>query len=383
MNDWNRRVKNRQPQSFSHQILKVFTTENQHQCGEWKRWMREWTSLKRSLHRIVILWNFINVAQYFRDLKLYNIQHLLSLDHQFGGNYFWSIVPQLHQVFKKKCFSSKKYIRVCLCSSSRGGSVRLRTFGIRRWCTVNICQPCPYHPRLPLPSHHASVVVSLGLSLLLLLLLPLLGRSHHAVLPKASTVPSDGPACDKHVWWVCVTCHVCIWDFGVCVCVCICAWHKCGGLPCYQIDMSVCEALLFSDVPHTGSWSLCVCDCVCLCVCLCLCVRACLPACLPSSALLETDGPWHLPFGRFSLWKMSSSSDPTCMCVCVCVCVCVWKRGREGASLNLFPWGQALQLTEQWSQAVWAAGTEELVCLCVCVCVIKNVFWAGNGWHHS
>lgn len=26
-----------------------------------------------------------------------------------------------------------------------------------------------------------------------------------------------------------------------------------AGLSCYQIDMSVCEALLFSDVPHTGS----------------------------------------------------------------------------------------------------------------------------------
>lgn len=48
-----------------------------------------------------------------------------------------------------------------------------------------------------------------------------------------------------------------------------------AGLSCYQIDMSVCEALLFSDVPHTGSWSLCVCA----------------SACLPSSASLETDGP--------------------------------------------------------------------------------------------
>lgn len=58
-------------------------------------------------------------------------------------------------------------------------------------------------------------------------------------------------------------------------------------------------------MPHTGSWSLCVCVCA--------------WACLPSSASTETDGPWHLPFGRFSLWKMSSSLDPTCMCVCICV----------------------------------------------------------------
>ncbi len=74
-----------------------------------------------------------------------------------------------------------------------------------------------------------------------------------------------------------MTCYVCVRDLG-CVCVHAAAYafvrETRAGPSCYQIDMSVCEALLFSDVPHTGSWSLCVCAC----------------ACLPSSALLETEG---------------------------------------------------------------------------------------------
>lgn len=161
--------------------------------------------------------------------------------------------------------------------------------------------------------------------------------------------------CDKHVWWASVTCHVCTCDLG-CLCVhagvCAVVCDTSAGLCCYQIDMSVYEALLFSDVPHTGSWSLCVCAC----------------ACLPSSASLETDGPWHLPFGRFSLWKMSSSSDPTC----VCVCVCLWERDREMVhpsiclpEVKICSWlNNGHKLFEQPGQ------TNLCVCACVCVWVL-------------
>lgn len=37
-----------------------------------------------------------------------------------------------------------------------------------------------------------------------------------------------------------------------------------AGHSCDQIDISVFEALLFSDVPHSGSWSLYVCVSACL-----------------------------------------------------------------------------------------------------------------------
>lgn len=48
-----------------------------------------------------------------------------------------------------------------------------------------------------------------------------------------------------YLWfWVCVFVHASVYAF---------VRDTSAGLSCYQIDMSVCEALLFSDVPHTGS----------------------------------------------------------------------------------------------------------------------------------
>lgn len=101
----------------------------------------------------------------------------------------------------------------------------------------------------------------------------------------SSFTPSADPPCHPplgfhcslqwySVWRTCVMslCDMpCVYLlFGGWVCVCLRAHagvyvfvhDTSAGLSCYQIDMSVCEALLFSDVPHTGSWSLCVCVCL-------------------------------------------------------------------------------------------------------------------------
>lgn len=165
----------------------------------------------------------------------------------------------------------------CVCSSSLEKKCRAEDL----WHSQVV--DSEYLPASPTAPPHLPPCLTGGQPLSLLL-----PPALRAVLPEGLSVPCDGPTCDKHVWWL-----------SVCLCVFAYVRDTSAGLCCYQIDMSVCEALLFSDVPHTGSWSLCVCVCVC--------------ARLPSSAVLETDGPWHLPFERFSLWKMSSSSDPTCV----------------------------------------------------------------------
>lgn len=204
-----------------------------------------------------------------------------------------------------------------------------------RWWPVNICQPHPYHPYPPTMPHWWLAYAPMFPP----------PPALPAILPQGSTVPAN-------VWWVCVTCHVCICGLGrVCTHACVYALVRdtSAALSCYPIDMSVCEALLFSDVPHTGSWSLCVCAC----------------AWLPSSVLLETDGPWHLPFGRFSLWKMSSSSDPTCVCLYACVCACFRVRERWCVPQFCLPEVELCSWLNNGCKLFDQPGRSNL---CVCVC---------------
>lgn len=224
----------------------------------------------------------------------------------------------------------KFWMRVCVCWLLPPHWLQwCQIFSKCRWWTVIICQL--HHPERLLSSH-CPQTLRLWTSF-----------SPPAILHALSVVRCVANLRHKSLW------HT---MYGVeNLCVCLCMRHKCS--PFLLADWREClwGFALFRCASH---WQLQF-----------MCAR--LPACLPSSATLETDGPWHLPFGRFSLWKMSSSSNPTCLSVCVHarVHLCVYLR--DGSSLSLHAGGQALQLTEQWSQAVWAAGTDKLECVHMCI----------------